>query len=207
MNPELDPIYVPGAEGMACEGLMDLDLEVDLAHAVNVGPVVDLVDVAGNGIRPSANRPRAVDFRFPLDLPLTGVLKARVLTIRHLPGALQGDVADALTAALGWYTSTRSDTHLFALSGFAKLVLRGPNSQHSLDALVPNIRARMRMFVAGDIVGLVNELEKEMGVTLSTPPRRIKRPKSGEVIPGATIRKVRQAVGEGANRKGLNILL
>lgn len=105
---------------MACKGPVDLD--VDLAHAVNVGLAVDLFDVAGNGIRLSASRSRVVYFRFLLDLRLNRVLKARVPTLGHLPGALQDKVADVFTVALGWYTSKRMDSHYFALLGFAKLV-------------------------------------------------------------------------------------
>ena len=204
LEAERDQIYVPPCEGVRAP----VDLDVDLAHPVDLGAPVEPVDVVGNALRVTGNRPGVVNFQFPRILPINMIMKSRIPTVRHIPGEIQGDVSDSLAAALGWYTSTRQDEHLFALLSFAKLVLRAPNSKHQHEQLVPAIKARLRKFVAGDILSLVNELETDLRQPNSGPPRRSKRKRTqADGVSETVLRKVRQAVGEGATRKGLNMLL
>ena len=163
-------------------------------------------------IRISASQPaQAQPLRVPVDLET--VLKCRVPTIRHLPGAVQREFTALLTSTLDAYCADPSDSTLFGLLSLPKLVLRavplkGKNVREQLESM---LRSRMSAFKAGNWQSLWEDLSKDLGGNLfgSKPDTRAtKRARMASDVPSeATMRLAARHVAEGAPRKGLDVLL
>ena len=175
--------------------------------------MVHRVDLLGHGVHIHASRPTVVNLVLPEPLPLKDVLASRCSTIRHVPAVLQQTVTSTLAAAITRYSADPSESNLFLVLGFPKLVLRVTKAKgkFSADAVVASLRHRLSQFQQGNIRALWHDFSEEMARENKHRPvtRASKRARSSEKgrIADNDLRRARTLVGEGATRKALDSLM
>ena len=120
-----------------------------MAHS---GPAAVCVTAPGNElpIRVLVSQPGTVTGT--CSVALSVILGLRVQTLRHVPGVLQNQVNRVLSATIQWDVATPSESTLFGVLPFPKLVLRAVQvkGKQTQAQVVEKVCARLSAFQNGD---------------------------------------------------------
>ena len=133
---------------------------------------------------------------------------AKVSTIRHLPAAILVEVGNALGCCIHTYCRNPTLPAMFALQGFAKLILRPARTvgKYSTDQTVDAVRQRLALLQKGDLESLWTMLKDDRSDGVGTRVAKRRRTTVVDELPQGFVRRLENLVAEGAPKKALTIL-
>ena len=149
--------------------------------------------------------------RHPAPTSISEVLKARVPTLKHVPGTVRPRVQQVFASSLTRLHQHKDLLALWEVLAFPKLVLRGtgdPRSHPTMDA-GKIVDRRLTLWESGNLAGLWEEVVREAAHLDGTrrPPRSGGVSAHAPRKDGLLVDKMRALISDGAPRKALNLLL